>query len=132
MKRLNQEESKEYEDFEERLANAMAYGTADDVRKILKEGFEIDLEHLMKMTMWHCNDLEDVKILKEQGYDFKDDQKAVEEFAKHGTLKPEILQFMIDNGAVISWKAIKLCANRYDLETLRIMVSSKKEFFPID
>ena len=132
MKKYNEENHNAQEDFEERLVDAITDGTPDDVREILKEGFEIDLNYLMQLVMYHCRTVEDVKILKEAGYNFKGDNKAVEEFATWAALDPKILQFMLDNGAVISWKAIQKCADRYSIETLRLMINSKKDFFPVD
>ena len=132
MKRYNEEDNREREKFENRLIDAVLRGTADDVRNILKEGFEIDPNDLMIKIMWHCTDIEHVKILKEAGYNFKDDQRALEEFTKHAALKPEIAQFILDNGAVVSWRAIQNCANRYALDVLKILVNAKKDFFPID
>ena len=124
-------EIKNQEELEEKFVNALVCGTPDEVRKVLKQGYKFNPEEKMRLIMWHCNDVEHVKILKEMGYDFKDDEKCLEEFTKHAALKPDIAQYMIDNGAVVSWKAIQNCANRYDLDVLKLLVDNKKDFYPI-
>lgn len=132
MKKRDEKWIKKQEELQGEFALALAYYTVDDARKVLKKGFKPDPNEIMPLIMWHCKDLDYVILLKELGYDFKDDQRCLEEFTKYAALKPEIAQYMIDNGAVISWKAIQQCAKRWDLDVLKILVNNKKEFFPVD
>ena len=124
------EEMDEMEKLRDKFITALAYGAPEDPKKVVEEGFSCEPDEAMKMIMWHCSYVEHVEVLKDLGYNFKDDEKCIEEFCKHAALKPEILQFMLDNGAYVSWKAIELCAKRGTIDVMKLLVDTKYSYRP--
>lgn len=120
-------------EIDKKILDVIIYGSVDDAKIIIKENSKmINPKHIMKSVVRHCYDLEKFDLIKEAGYEIKGDSKCLEEFTNSGALKPELVQFFIDNGAEISWKAIQNCASRYDIEALKLLVNAKDDFFPID
>ena len=115
---------------QEKFENAVIYGKLDEAKAILDEGYELDpIEE--RRTIMISNNFEMIKLLERMDYPFKDDEKCIEEYIRYGSGLTEVVQYMLDRGAVISWKALELAVNHYNLNLVKLLAENKNDFFPV-
>ena len=116
---------------EERIHYAILYKEEKKVKAFIEAGFEIDPVENLKLIMI-TDDFKMITLLEDLNYPFKDDHKCIEEYIKYGSGLTEVARFMLDKGAVVSWKAIQMAANRYNLKLVKLLAKEKNDFFPVD
>ena len=77
------------------------------------------------------DNFEMIKLLEIMNYPFDNDAKCIEEYIRYGAGLTEIVQYMLDRGAVVSWEALKIAVSHYNLDLVKLLAEKKSDFFPI-
>ena len=118
------------EKIEEEISSAIIEKNHEKVKFYIKQGYIKDAKKYLKSVMI-SNDFEMIKLLKEMGYQFKNDHKCIEEYMRYGSGLEEVLMYLLNNGATVSWKALEITVNHSNLPALNLLMDRKKDFFPV-